>query len=219
MASVLLPAWSERSNLMNLRKVFSVTVLPLVFAVSSAALQAQTKDRKLEVSALYTTINLEAFASREAGGGVRLAYNLTNYLALEAEGNLFEFSIGDHPTDDLLAAEGLIGVKAGWRSRRFGVFAKVRPGAVNFPRLKIHGSFCSLQPICSRAGRSGNRFAVDSGAVLEVYPTERLIVRMDVGDTMIRFHDDRLFRFPTDLIIKDGFHHNLQWSGSIGYRF
>lgn len=204
---------------MAIKRVFSIAALLLIFWLAGDDLKAQTIDRTLEVSAVYTTINLRALDSREAGGGVRLAYNLTDYLAIEAEGNIFEFAIGDHPTDDFLAAQGLIGVKAGYRAKRIGIFAKVRPGAVNFPKFKVPSSFCSLQPICSRRGRSGNRLAIDAGAVLEVYPTERLIVRMDVGDTMIRFQDDRVFGFPTDLIIRDGFHHNLQWSGSIGFRF
>jgi hypothetical protein len=201
------------------KTLFSLVALALIFAMANVELRAQTRDRKFEASAVFTSIDLRAVDSREAGGGVRLAYNLKDYLAIEAEGNIFEFAIGDHPTDDLLAAQGLVGVKSGLRTRRLGVFAKARVGAVNFPMLKVHSGFCSLQPICRSSGRSGNRLAVDAGAVFEVYPTERLIVRMDVGDTMIRFQDDRLFRFPQDLIIRNGFHHNLQWSGSIGFRF
>jgi hypothetical protein len=204
---------------MAIKKAFSVVALVLVFALGRSAAQAQIKERKFEVSPLYTTINLRAFDSRESGAGVRLAYNLNNYLAVEAEGNLFDFRIGDHPTNDKLAAQGLVGIKTGLRNRWAGVFAKLRPGVVNFPELKVRRSFCSLQPICERSGRSGNRLAVDAGAVVELYPTRNIIVRVDVGDTMIRFRDDIDYGFLPPVKIKDGFSHNFQWTGSVGFRF
>ncbi len=204
---------------MGIKKAFSVGVLVLFFALGRCDIQAQTQERKFVVSPLYTTINLRAFDSTESGVGVRFSYDINKYLTVEAEGNLFEFSIGDHPTDDQLASEGLVGIKTGLRNRRVGVFAKLRPGVVNFPELKVRRSFCFAIQSCDRSGRSGNRLAVDAGAVVEVYPTERLVVRIDVGDTMIRFRDDVLPGFPTFLRINDGFSHNLQVAGSVGFRF
>jgi hypothetical protein len=61
--------------------------------------------------------------------------------------------------------------------------------------------------------------AVDVGAVVELYPTEKIIVRMDFGDTMIRYKDDAFFRSSTSVRINDGFSHNLQFAGGVGYRF
>jgi len=179
---------------------------------------AQTLDRKLEVSALYSTINLQAFDSRESGVGVRLAYNINKYLAVEAEGNAFEFSIGDHPTDEWLAAQGLLGMRAGFRGRRAGLFAKLRPGVVNFPKLRVHQRICFPLQSCEDAGKSGNRLAVDTGVVVEFYPTSKIVVRLDVGDTMIRFKGDVFFQTSSFVRIKDGFSHNLQVGGSVGFR-
>ena len=193
-------------------------MLLLIICSVRPPVQAQVDERKLEASLLYSSINLEPFDSRESGAGVRLAYNINQYLSVEAEGTLFEFAIGDHPTDDLLAAMGLIGVKAGVRNRHFGAFAKVRPGVANFPKLRVLRGFCFRELSCD-GGRGGNRLAVDAGAVLEVYPTDWLIIRLDVGDTMIRFKDDRLTSFPSDIRIKNGFSHNLQVSGAVGFRF
>jgi hypothetical protein len=204
---------------MAIKKSFSVVALALLFSVGRCDIQAQTDERKFEVGALYTMINLRAFDSRESGAGVRLAYNINKYLAVEAEGNVFEFAIGDHPTDDFLAAQGLLGIKAGLRNKLIGVFAKVRPGVANFPELRVRRGFCFPLQGCTRTGRGGNRLAVDAGAVVEVYPTENIIVRIDVGDTMIRFKDDMFFRSPIPERIKDGFSHNVQFGGSIGYRF
>ncbi len=196
-----------------------MAALLFIFSSGGYVVQAQIDERKLEASLLYSSINLGPFDSRESGAGVRLAYNINRYLSVEAEGALFEFTIGDHPTDDLLAAMGLVGVKAGVRNRHVGAFAKVRPGVANFPKLRVLRGFCFRELSCDGSGRGGNRLAVNAGAVLEVYPTERLIIRLDVGDTMIRFKDDRLSSFPSDVRIKNGFSHNLQVSGAVGFRF
>jgi hypothetical protein len=209
----------DRRNRMRIKKKFSVVALLLVSFLGAGEIQAQTTERKFVVSPLYTAINLQAFDSRESGAGVRLSYDINNYLAVEAEGNIFEFSIGDHPTDDKLAAQALLGIKTGFRNRRIGVFAKLRPGVVNFPELRVRRSFCFLGQPCNRTERSGNRLAVDAGAVVELYPTRKIVVRIDVGDTMIRFQDDQIIEFPAPLRIPDGFSHNLQLTGSIGFRF
>jgi len=204
---------------MVVKKAVSVVVLVFVFSLGRSDIQAQTEERRLEVSGLYTTINLQAFDSRESGAGVRLAYNINKYLAVEAEGNVFDFRIGDFPTDEFLAAQGLLGIKTGLRNERVGIFAKVRPGVANFPELRVRRGFCFPGQSCDRSGRSGNRLAVDAGAVVELYPTNKIILRMDIGDTMIRFKDDTFFG-STDLVrIKDGFTHNAQFSAAIGYRF
>lgn len=204
---------------MRIKKTFSVVALLLVVSFAGGEIEAQSGERKFVVCPLYTTINLQAFDSKESGVGMRLSYQVNDYLAVEAEGNIFEFSIGDHPTDDKLAAQGLLGIKAGLRNRRVGVFAKLRPGVVNFPELRVRRSFCFLGQSCERSARSANRLALDAGAVVELYPTRNIIVRMDVGDTMIRFRDDFIVEFPAPVRIKDGFSHNLQLAGSIGFRF
>jgi len=208
----------RRGSIVSIKKVFSVVAF--VFVFGTCELQAQTLEHKVEVGLHYSSINLTPLDSRrESGGGVRLSYNINDYLAVEAEGNIFEFAIGDHPTDDVLAVQGLIGVKAGLRKRRVGVFAKVRPGVANFPMLKVNRRFCSLILPCEGSGRSGSRFALDTGAVLEFYPTKKIILRFDVGDTMIRFKDDSLFRSSGLVRINDGFSHNFQWGVGVGFRF
>ena len=208
----------ERGTVM-IKRSLSIAVLALVFYPGRSDTQAQTLDRKFEVSAVYSTINLQAFESRESGGGLRLTYNINKYLAVEAEGNVFDFRIGDYPTDEWLGAQGHLGAKMGLRKRWFGLFAKIRPGVASFPSLKVHQRFCFPLQHCEDSGRSGNRLAVDAGAVVELYPARRIIVRLDIGDTMIRFKDDVFFKSSSFVTINDGFSHNAQFSGSVGYRF
>src|SRR6185503_6169339 len=98
---------ARRSIMVVFKQSLSAAALLLFLSFGTSQIQAQTVERKLEVSGLHTTIHLQVFDSRESGVGVRLAYNINKYLAVEAEGNAFEFSIGDHPTDEWLAAQGL----------------------------------------------------------------------------------------------------------------
>ena len=209
----------SRRNLLVSKKLLTLVAFALVMGFGQCVAQAQTADRKVEMGVHYTSVGLSSYNSREAGGGVRLSYNINDNIAIEAEGNLFEFSIGDHPTDDVLAAQGLLGAKAGFRNKLVGVFAKLRPGVVNFPTLRVNRRFCNVLLPCEGSSRSGNRFAVDTGAVVELYPTEKIIVRLDIGDTMIRFRDDSFFRSTTRERIKDGFSHNLQFGVGVGFRF
>ena len=85
-------------------------------------------------------------------------------------------------------AEAFFGPKLGLRSARFGVFAKVRPG---FARLtdrgvECAGEACALANLLIARPEYRTEFALDVGAVLEVYPSSRTVARLDFGDTMIR---------------------------------
>jgi hypothetical protein len=211
---------AQLENPMLIKRAVSVVALLLFFYSGRCTVQAQTDERGFDVNAVYSTINLGPFNTTESGAGVRLSYTINKYLAVEAEGNLFEFAIGDHPTDEFLGAQGLIGIKTGLRHRWIGVFAKLRPGVANFPKLRVRQrQICFPIQSCGESGKGGNRLAVDAGAVVELYPTEKIILRLDLGDTMIRFNQDAFFRSTSMVRINDGFSHNLQFGGSVGFRF
>jgi hypothetical protein len=176
----------------------------------------------MEISVQYTALHFSAIDETEIGVGTRLGYNINEHLAVEAEGTYFSrYSLGNDLLDD--KAQGLIGVKAGKRTRWAGAFAKLRAGVVDFPALKVLGGSCVLDfpgSFCDRSPRGGARFSMDAGAVLEFYPTRRVIVRADVGDTMIRFKNDTLLNERGDRVrAPDGISHNFQFTAGVGFRF
>jgi hypothetical protein len=67
--------------------------------------------------------------------------------------------------------------------------------------------------------RSQNYFAVDVGAALEVYPSARVILRLDLGDTVIPFGDSTINRPGLPGTIRPGTSHNFQGSFGVGFRF
>ena len=143
------------------------------------------------------------------GGGGRFTVNLTEHVAVEVEAN----SLGGSN----LTYQAVAGVKAGIRGDRFGLFAKARPGFVHYLRV---GSRTEYYP-------SRNAFAFDLGGVAEFYPMRSVVVRLDVGDTMIRVPGRPGFGFvgvPYEseygfVDIPAETSHNLQVGVGVGFRF
>ena len=183
-------------------------VLLLLTLVLHESVIAQTEESKLEVGAQFSVIGRGASGgATNIGGGGRLTFNLTKYLALEGELNYFP-SAG---FNNVRSFQGQFGVKSGLRFDRFGVFGKVRPGFINTkfdfrafcpPFPCPPGLFCISTP-CSPVG-SNTDFSLDVGSVAEFYPSKLVTVRFDVGDTVV----NRTFAT-----------HNLQLGAGVGFRF
>ena len=123
------------------------------------------------------------------GFGGRLGYYFSKYLALEAELNVFP---RDRDIEGGTKLQGGVGLKAGKRFDKVGVFAKARPGVVRFSKGNyelIPEALCGAinpPPITCFSQTSNTNLAFDLGGVFELYPSKRTIVRFDTGDTLIR---------------------------------
>jgi len=209
----------------------ALVLLCLFFAGGDARAQA-TDAPKVEVGVQFTSLTLGGYPnSTEPGVGGRVTYNLTDNVALEAQFDFFPngqrfrgFRNGGR------IAQGLFGVKAGKRFDKFGIFGKVRPGFTSFSagREETVVRPGTPDPVFGPAFDSiphrETRFATDVGAVLEFYPSRRIVTRFDAGDTIIRYGDttgaliDRtgiVGQFP----ISGEVRHNFQFSAGIGFRF
>jgi hypothetical protein len=164
-----------------------------------------------------------------AGFGGRFSYNLTDYLAVEAEGNFFPKSGEDDlSVPDGHTYQGQFGVKAGKHFSKAGVFAKFRPGFVGFSRVsQLTGTrtitFLNQQFTVGdfRIGKE-TYFSTDVGGVLEVYLSRRIMTRFDIGDTIIRYGTFRRQGLSLSGAILERpaeTRHNLQLSAGIGLRF
>lgn len=164
---------------------------------------AQSEVPKLELGAQFSMIRLTDLDTTEPGVGGRVTYNINHHLSVEGEFNFF-------PREHAVLTggqkiEGLFGAKYGWRSDRIGIFGKLRPGLLHFDNVAIA---CPPGALCIKPGPQTN-FALDIGGVAEYYPSRHTALRLDIGDTIIRY---------------DGFaptftNHNLQINAGVGYRF
>jgi hypothetical protein len=214
---------------MKTRALFTLNALALALLALPRGASAQEADApKLEVGVQYTSlsINLPGFRGTEnaVGVGGRVTYNLTDYFAVEAEGNLLPSdTFPDYATGGA-SQQVQAGVKVGKRWRRFGLFAKARPGFVSFgetrtPTLRQTG----LNAFFDFERERKTHFSMDVGGVLEFYPTRRTLVRFDAGDTIIRFgeHDEFLpTPGPTAAIgsVPSETRHSFQFTAGVGFR-
>ncbi len=215
---------------------YAVAILVLAFSASSAYAQANMEEHPFEVGAQLTSISLRPvestitvpegifrsnqFDQSYVGYGGRVGYNLNRYFALEAEANYFpERNFTEVQQTRMIQV--FAGVRAGIRRESFGIFAKARPGLMNFARLPNH-TRCdiSASPRLVCQDESQTNFAFDVGGVIEFYPTPRTIVRFDAGDTIVRFQAaGPTQNFTSTVFTPAKTTHNFQASIGIGFRF
>jgi outer membrane protein with beta-barrel domain len=216
--------------------LFSALILSALLTFSDA--NAQEHDApKVEVGAQYSSLSItppDAFGTENgAGFGARVTYNLTDYFALEAEGNFYPTRMQQQFVKGGAAEQMQFGVKIGKRYNRFGVFGKARPGLISFGNTTrvTEGTFTfgngTTIPIAVFGSERKTHFSTDVGGVLELYPSRRLLVRFDAGDTIIRYGEHNtavpIFINPdvTSPISKApaAFGHNFQFTAGVAYRF
>jgi hypothetical protein len=207
---------------------FCVLLLLVLIPYASVSAQSQgakSEESKFEIGGQFSVIGRRAGAVFDGGtgmgGGTRVTFNMTRYLALEGELNYFP-GVG---FEDLRRFQGQFGVKSGFRFDRIGVFGKVRPGFMT-SKSRFTASTCrpmvidaiptviDVIPFCRLISVSDKDtgFSMDVGGVVELYPARRITVRFDVGDTIVNRRSSVLFT-------SNGATHNLQLSSGIGVRF
>jgi hypothetical protein len=222
---------------MKRKAIFMAALIIILPACGGRAVWAQAGEqlRKYEVGAQFSSFSIDnGFGTRtEPGVGGRFTYNLSERLALEAEGNFFPkqnrfggFRAGGR------AIEGLFGVKFGKRYKRLGIFAKARPGFVSFSEglFELVPTTPTVDPSAPFNTRTERltHFAADIGGVIEFYPSRRIFSRIDAGDTIIRYGqttvnnlavgaNNQFITVPTT--VSGNTTHNFQFSAGIGFRF
>ena len=186
--------------------LFVLAAAALLAAPAAARAQSDEWPRKYEVAFVVTGLDIEKWSGEKTGGvGGRFTYNFNEYAAVEVELVRFPLSGGNNFGE----TQGLFGVKAGKRfGRVVGLFAKARPGF-----FRLGGAVAARNPALG-----DTRFALDLGGVVELYPSRRSFVRVDIGDTIIPLGDTPInsaLRPPQSF----GTTHNRQTTFSFGYRF
>ena len=197
------------------RRLSRLTVVYAVLAMTASPAWAQSS-KTIGIGAQASVLQVSGSnGPTDVGVGGRASYSITDRLDFEGEINFFP-----QDADDVLKGgrkmQALVGVKAGYRNDRFGVFAKARPGVVRFGEGQpAPGVICiAIFPPPGSCVVPETRFAIDLGGVLELYLTPATGLRLDVGDTIIRSTDNS-FRFGTPGQISN----NGQVSGGFLVRF
>jgi hypothetical protein len=186
---------------------------------------------KYEVGIDFSTLTINP-GDTNAGLGGRFTYNLNRHVALETAGYFFPgkcATCNGEITGHM--AEGLFGIKAGQRFKKFGIFGKARPGFINFSK-----GFFDIAPTRGSGPfpftfvvRHRTDFATDIGGVLEIYPKKRLLLRFDAGTIFDRFGRHTYHLLNTDPVTgaftsvtatTDPFtRRHFQFAAGVGFRF
>jgi hypothetical protein len=187
----------------HLVQLFGAVTFVFLFSLAAGA---QTSEHPITVGGFVGTIDLRGpVGEKPLGFGGRVSYDFNDHFALDGEAAYFP----QNPSGNFGQTAAFAGVKAGIRTKNVGVFAKARPGVVRFG-----GDFFKAYN-----GQSQNHFALDVGGVVEFYPSKRVVVRVDVGDTIIPFGQDPVRGPLPPFVTRPGTTHNLQASIGAGFRF
>lgn len=215
------------------------------------ASDGQERTPRFEAGAQFTVLNVDTPSAvpqlgllqsddlihTEPGLGGRFTFNLTDNIALEAEGNFYTRDLTGgfltslpNPSGHMF--QGQFGAKVGKRFSKWGVFGKARPGFIEFTKVNelvstqmfIVQILNEIIPVTVGQFRIAKKFypSIDMGGVVEFYISRRWLARFDIGDTVIRYGEvpaqgfslrNQIVRRPPET------HHNLQVTSGIGFRF
>ena len=183
--------------------LFRLTSAFVLILAASAAARAQGEQSapKVEVGVQFTSLSLnqpnspgsESLPWRRRAGHLQLY----GHFAVEAEGNISyvkgsaQLRDGRRPAADAVRCEGRQALEA-LRPLRQGAPRLRQLQRDPHPRAATVGG-CT---VFNFERERKTHFSMDVGGVLEFYPSRRMLVRFDAGDTIIRYGEHDRVRHP-----------------------
>jgi len=132
---------------------------------------------RFDAGTQFTAIQFKGpVAAGNLGIGLHFGYNFNSYLSLESNVNVFHLASGGQ--QELPAPAAFFGPRIGYTSREAGIYLKVLPGFIHFPRESDQ----TATPL-----NSSTHFALDTGVVLLRYFPNHFYVRFDGGATIVNY--------------------------------
>ena len=171
--------------------------------------RAQRDYPRVEAGFSIPVLNLrDPIADAGLGVGGQFAVNATKHFGLDAE--VDGFPANSLRAGDFVRAETLVGLRAGYALPEGGLFVKIRPGLIQFPK---NGA---LQ---QRGLTKLDHFALDLGFVGVRYFPHHTYARFDFGDTIINFGGQTITNQSRPGSSRLGVTHNPQLSLGFGLHF
>jgi hypothetical protein len=168
----------------------------LLFGAAPALAQSPYSRIELGAQTSVMTGNYDSGLDSDFGFGGRFTYNFSRYIALDTQ---LDFYPSQHRSPDFQEGgqrlAGFAGMKAGWRRNKFGLFWKVRPGFL---------SFSEVPELNTPEFRRVTHLALDLGGVLELYPSRRILIRIDAGEMLARYGERTTPLTPGAFLIAPG---------------
>ncbi len=186
-----------------MKRVFLGITIAMVVVPFGIPAFAESKGPRFALGVQLSTLGLRAIEERPLGAGGIFTCHLTDRFGFEAVVDHFP----ENPAGNFGETRLLFGALAGKSYDIFGIFAKARAGFIHFG-----GDFFTLR-LSRRTHPS-----IDLGGVLEYYPTSRIVLRFEAGDTII-VYGSSAYMGPGGSFATLGTLHNLGAAIGIGLRF
>jgi hypothetical protein len=200
-------------------RVVAVTIVCLFCLFLTPLGRSQDQPTRFEIGPLFTFLRVPDAppinAQNQAEFGARFGWNFSRHVALdtEIEGSPFR-------TTNLTTAyqgghllEAFVGIKAGKRWDRFGIFGKFRPGLTSYSAV-----IKQFQSGTLGIGRRTDP-AFDLGGIAEFYVSRRILLRYDFGDTIIHYNSSSVTISGQTTPVPGEMRNNFQFSTAIALRF
>jgi hypothetical protein len=189
-----------------------VVFLSGAWLASAGPVSAQSS-ASLEAGAQFTALHLSGIGATDSGIGGRFAWHATDALALEVTSDFFPTGKENVPRGGR-KFHALFGPKMGWRGARVGIFAKTRAGLARVGEGRQVGVCLLIFPPPEGCYAAETRLALDFGGVVEIYPSPRSSLRIDVGDVLTH-----LGRSSARFARRGDFAHDLNIAAGLAWRF
>lgn len=180
---------------------------------------AQSRSR-FELGGQITSATSSQFDETDVGVGGRFSWNPAGALGLESEINFYPNDFSDKNPFSRGRVEGLFGATAGPRVGPLRAFAKARSGFLIVERASRPFA-CILifpPPLSCQLGGGRTLPAFDVGGGVELFPTDRTFVRVEIGDRVLKYPgpvlDDRGVAHSDSF-----FSHDFRFAAGAGLRF
>ena len=189
----------------------------LVFGIVVSATAALHAQDRFEAAAQIATAHSSEFDANDTGVGGRFAWHPTALIGAEAEMNVYPRGFPSASSFSSSRIEGLFGVTVGPRFARIRPFGKLRPGFLSFHGQPVVCILIFPPPLSCVLATGRTVFALDAGGGVEVFATERTVVRVDVGDRLLKYPGPS---FRNGRATEDSFvSHDVRLSAGAGLRF
>ena len=203
-------------------------LLVLLLLCASGPVSAQVDEPRFQVAGHVAGAVSSEFDGTDIGFGGRLSWSPTALIGADAEitfypedfsGDLADGVANEQPFSGS-RLEGLFGVTVGPRLGAVRPFAKLRPGFLTFNEAPEPIVCIAIFPPTLRCTLAAGEtvFALDYGGGVELFPTDRTVVRLEIGDRAVRYPGPVL---DSDLRIRDDafFSHDFRFAIGGGLRF
>jgi hypothetical protein len=180
---------------------------------------AQATDRRYAAVVQVAAARSGAFDEMDFGVGAVLSARARDWLAVDGALTFYPSHYPDAPAFSRSRVEGLFGATLGPTLGRVRPFGRLRPGFLTLRDAPRPFACITIFPpplACALAG-GDTLLALDVGGGVEVSATGRLLIRLDIGDRMVRFDGPVI---ENRRVRQDAFFgHDLRVSAGAGWRF